>query len=244
MKALVFNIRVNSLYSIRIPFTWQSALTYPILPPSAVIGMLANALQRYKNNKHPVEYLELIEDNLLWAGSRLLKPCIIKSYTMSAITKWEDAIGGKFTNALGRQFAYTELLEISAIFRNDILIEDIVNALQTSPVTCGDSESLASLDGEVMVKNVEETSNIEDITTEYPVPFSMDTHIKEGKGQMYLMHERCKKTSDPFPLILYLVPIEEKNGIFSKSEIRIEKTADMVYKIQDVGYIVMRAQNR
>ncbi|MGQ9510246.1 MAG: CRISPR-associated protein Cas5, partial [Thermodesulfobacteriota bacterium] len=53
MKALVFDIRVNSLYSIRIPFTWQSALTYPVLPPSAVIGMLANALQRYKNDKHP-----------------------------------------------------------------------------------------------------------------------------------------------------------------------------------------------
>ena len=50
MKAIVFTLRLNSLYSIRIPFTWQSALTYPLLPPSAIIGLIANALQRYKND--------------------------------------------------------------------------------------------------------------------------------------------------------------------------------------------------
>ncbi len=107
MKAIVFSIRLNSLYSIRIPFTWQSALSYPLPPPSSIIGMLANALQRYKNNRHPLEYLTMIEDDLLWAGSRLLSPCVIKSYTTSAIVKWEDKIGGKFTNALGKQFAYS-----------------------------------------------------------------------------------------------------------------------------------------
>ena len=110
MKALVFVIRLNSLYSIRVPFTWQSALTYPILPPSSVIGMLANALQRCRNDKHPLEYLDFIENEVLWAGSRLLTPCIIKSYITSAIVKWEDNLGGKFTNALGRQFAYSKKL--------------------------------------------------------------------------------------------------------------------------------------
>jgi len=125
MKALVFDIRVNSLYSIRIPFTWQSALTYPVLPPSAVIGMLANALQRQKNNKHPLEYLDLIENDLLWAGSRLLTPCVIKSYITSAIVKWEDTLGGKFTNALGRQYAYSKKLQIAAIFKNEMPLNDI-----------------------------------------------------------------------------------------------------------------------
>jgi len=72
--------------------------------------MLANALQRNKNNKYPLEYLDLIENDLLWAGSRLLTPCVIKSYTTSAIVKWEDTLGGKFTNALGRQYAYSKKL--------------------------------------------------------------------------------------------------------------------------------------
>ncbi|MFN3740593.1 MAG: CRISPR-associated protein Cas5, partial [Thermodesulfovibrionales bacterium] len=122
----MFNIRVNSLYSIRIPFTWQSALTYPVLPPSAVIGMLANALQRYKNDKHPLEYLDMIENEILWAGSRLFTPCVIKSYTTSAIVKWEDTLGGKFTNAMGRQYAYSKNLQIAAIFKKGWDINDIV----------------------------------------------------------------------------------------------------------------------
>jgi len=70
--------------------------------------MLANALQRNKNNKYPLEYLDLIENDLLWAGSRLLTPCVIKSYTTSAIVKWGGTLGGKFTNALGRQYAYSK----------------------------------------------------------------------------------------------------------------------------------------
>jgi CRISPR-associated Cas5-like protein len=187
MKALVFDIRVNSLYSIRIPFTWQSALTYPVLPPSAVIGMLANALQRNKNNKHPLEYLDLIENDLLWAGSRLLTPCVIKSYTTSAIVKWEDTLGGKFTNALGRQYAYSKKLQIAAIFKNDTLLNDIAEALKTSPLTCGDSESPISLDSEVSIKDVAEDIKDESIQTEYPVPFTKDTKIEEGNGQVYLM---------------------------------------------------------
>ena len=66
MNALSFKIRLNSLYSVTIPYTWQSALIYPILPPSAVIGLLANALQRWKNDKRPMEYLDEVEKNVGW----------------------------------------------------------------------------------------------------------------------------------------------------------------------------------
>ncbi len=238
MKAIVFNIRLNSLYSIRIPFTWQSALTYPLLPPSAVTGMLANALQRYKNNKHPLEYLNLIEDNLIWAGSRLLSPSVIKSYTTSAITKWEDKIGGKFTNALGRQFAYTNHMQVAAVFIEDNLINDIVESLKTSPLTCGDSESAVSLDSELMVKEVEEVTGLTEVETEYPFPFSKETVILEGKGQLYLMHERCRQKEHNFPLILYFVPIEEKEKIFYPSSVRVRPSIEEVFNIQDLGYIL------
>ncbi len=102
-----------------------------MLPPSAVIGMLANALQRYKNDNHPLEYLGLIENDLIWAGSRLLAPCVIKSYTTSAIVKWEDTLGGKFTNALGRQYAYSKRLKVAAIFKDERIINDIKKAIKT-----------------------------------------------------------------------------------------------------------------
>ncbi len=240
MKALLFDIRLNSLYSIRIPFTWQSALTYPVLPPSAVIGMLANALQRYKNDKHPLGYLDLIENNLLWAGSRLLSPCVIKSYTTSAIVKWEDTLGGKFTNALGRQFAYSKKLQISAIFKDERDISDIAQALKASPLTCGDSESPISLDGEVLIKDVSIVQE-ETVQTEYPVPFTKDTDIKEGNGQVYLMHERCKKGSNNFPLVSYIVPITwEKQGILLPSWLKIKVTNERVFMIQGVGYVLSK----
>ena len=241
MKALVFNIRLNSLYSIRIPFTWQSALTYPVLPPSAVIGMLANALQRYKNDKHPLEYLNLIENDLLWAGSRLLAPCVIKSYTTSAIVKWEDALGGKFTNALGRQFAYSRKLQIAAIFKDEV-IKDIEQALRTTPLYCGDSESPVSLDSEVLIKDVTQDIKDETIQTEYPVPFTKDTKIEDGNGQVYLMHERCRKGNENFPLVSYMVPVREEQKILKPSYLKVKVSDKKIFKIEDIGYVLTKPQ--
>jgi CRISPR-associated Cas5-like protein len=239
VKALVFDIRVNS-YSIRIPFTWQSAMTYPVLPPSAVIGMLANALQRQKNNKHPLEYLDLIENDLLWAGSRLLKPCVIKSYTTSAITIFGGPLGKKFTNALGRQYAYSKKLQIAAIFKNDMLLNDIAEALKTSPLTCGDSESPVSLDSEVMIRDVTEDIKEETVQTEFPVPFTKETNIVDGNGVVYLMHERCKKSSNNFPLVSYMVPVREEQRILSPSALTIRVSKEKVFEIKGISNILSK----
>jgi len=240
VKALVFDIRVNSLYSIRIPFTWQSALTYPVLPSSAVIGMLANALQRQKNNKHPLEYLDLIENDLLWAGSRLLKPCVIKSYTTSAITIFGGPLGKKFTNALGRQYAYSKKLQIAAIFKHDMLLNDIAEALKTSPLTCGDSESPVSLDSEVMIRDVTEDIKEETVQTEFPVPFTKETNIVDGNGVVYLMHERCKKSSNNFPLVSYMVPVREEQRILSPSALTIRVSKEKVFEIKGISNILSK----
>lgn len=239
MKALVFDVRINSLYSIRMPFTWQSALTYPVLPPSAVIGMLANALQRHKNNKHPLEYLDLVEDNILWVGSRLLTPCVIKSYVTSAIVKWEDKLGGKFTNALGRQYAYSRKLQVSAIFNESTLISDVKDALKISPLTCGDSESPVSLESDVKPKNVTDISK-GIIQTEYPIPFTKDTRVVEGNGQVYLMHERCKKRGDNFPLISFMVPIREEQNILKPSSLTIEVSEEKALEIEGIGCVLLK----
>ncbi len=243
MKAVVFDIRVNSLYSIRIPFTWQSALTYPILPPSAVIGMLANALQRHKNNKPPLEYLKQIENDLLWAGSRLITPCIIKSYITSAIVKWEDKLGGKFTNALGRQFAYSKKLQVAAIIKDDTQANDIAGAVKLAPLTYGDSESPISLDSEVMIRDVRDaTYDFRDkaIQTQYPIPYTKYTIIEEGNGQVYLMHERCKKSGDNFPLVSYMVPIREREKIIGPSYLKVTVSNEKVFEIDEIGYVLVK----
>ncbi len=241
MRALVFDIRINSLFSIRIPFTWQSALSYPILPPSAVIGILANALQRYKNNKPPLEYLALVEDNILWAGSRLLTPCVIKSYITSSIVKWEDTLGSKFTNVLGRQYAYSRKLQIAVIFKNSTQINDAEKALKTAPLTCGDSESPFSLDGEIIQKDVVEGSK-GIIKTFYPIPFTKDIKIIDGNGRVYLMHERCKKKEDNFPLISYMVPLIEEYNILSPSFLKVKVEEEKILNIKEIGDIVFKAR--
>ncbi len=238
MNAIVFDIRVNSLYSIRIPYTWQSALTFPIMPSSAIIGMLANALQRYKNDKHPIEYLKLIEKNIIWTGSRLLSPCIIKSYITSVVVKWEDIFPWKFTNALGRQFAYTKNLQICAIFKDSNLIGDITVAVKTTPITCGDSESPISVIDKILIKNVTEDTSIKNIKTEYPIPFTDKTRVIAGNGKIYMMHERCERKNGKLPLKTYLVPIKEENGIIYPSFIELEITSESLFKINDIGYVI------
>lgn len=217
MKALRFKLVLNSLYSIRIPFTWQSALTYPILPPSAVIGLCANALQRLKNDRHPLEYLKYLEEKVIWAGSRLLTPCVIKSYVTSTIVKWE----GKPTNALGRQFAYARSLESLVVFNNDEnLIRDLTDALISSPITCGDSESPAYVDGKPEILDVTEVI-AKEVETVFPVPFTHQMEIIKGKGQIYLMHERCYKGGDFFPLKSFIVPVKEDRGILYPTSIKL-----------------------
>lgn len=240
MKAIVFTLRLNSLYSIRIPFTWQSALTYPILPPSAIIGLIANALQRYKNDKHPIEYLKKVEEEIIWAGSRLLTPCIIKSYTTSAITKWEDMfVGGKFTNALGRQFAYSKNLEIAVICKNNLMIQEIINSLLTSPLTCGDSESLVTLESFPQIREVEEIISNDIVETLFPVPFVKEIEIVNGSGQVYLMHERCLKRNGKYPLRSYIVPIKKIKGILQPATLKIRGERLKIYKIKDIPtYII------
>jgi CRISPR-associated Cas5-like protein len=235
MRAIIFTLRLDSLYSIRIPFTWQSALTYPVLPPSGVIGLVANALQRYKNDKHPRKYLEEIEQEVVWAGSRLLAPCIIKSYTTSAITKWEETIGGKFTNALGRQFAYSKNLQAIAIFKNsDLSLDEIVEALQTCPLTCGDSESPFTIEDHPQIKDIEEIVSDDVIETYFPVPFVKNIEIINSSGQIYLMHEKCLKKDEKYPLRSYVVPIREVKGILQPTTLKVRGDGMKIFKIRDI----------
>jgi len=253
MKALQFQLRLCSLYSVRIPFTWQSALTYPFLPPSAIIGLIANALQRFDNKEPPLEYLREVEKNVLWAGSRLLSPCVIKSYITSAIVKWEESLGGKFTNALGRQFAYARYLESLVLFKEEAeeslinkeesFINKVIEALRNSPITCGDSESPCVVE-KIELKKVFEEKIPKEVETLFPVPFSQDLELKSGKGEVYLVHERCLKEGGNFPLVSYLVPIERKRGIFYPTSLKVLVNKDKVYRIEGLGHLVVRIEEK
>lgn len=209
--------------------------------------MIANALQRFKSDLHPIKYLELVEDNVIWAGSRLLAPCVIKSYTMSAIVKWEDKLGGKFTNALGRQFGYSRNLQVLVVFQDDFFIKDnslidtISIAIKSTPLTCGDSESPISVESEIKIVDAQFSDKTENIITDYPVPFSQKIEIVHGVGRLFLVHERCIKREDSLPLKNFLLPIKEKNGVLEHSQLTINSLSDdfKVIEINDLGKIVI-----
>ncbi|MCD6318593.1 CRISPR-associated protein Cas5 [Candidatus Aerophobetes bacterium] len=244
MKAIALTIRLDSLYSIRIPYTWQSALAYPLPPPSTIIGMLTNALQRYKNDKPPLYYLDKVEENVIWAGARLrlLSPAVVKSYTTSAITKWEVELGGKSTNALGRQYVFTKNVEVVAVIDEETFAQELVNILPSVPITCGDSESIATVEN---IKPLLETKLREFppdtvFETEFPIPFNLQKiEIIEGSGRLYLVHERCKKRGKEFPLVNYLFPLREENNILhpTKFTIRIKQPV-FILEIEDVGKVI------
>ena len=240
MKAIALTIRLDSLYSIRIPYTWQSSLTYPLPPPSAIIGMLANALQRYKNDNPPLYYLDKIEENVIWVGARLLSPAVVKSYTTSAITNRDAKLGGKSTNALGRQYVFTKNVEVVAVIKEDNFIHELVCALQNAPITCGDSESIATIENIESFLKTDEIKSKKDVETQFPIPFDpQKIEVIEGFGRLYLVHERCKKERNSFPLLNYLFPLREKNGVLhpAKFILRIKQPAS-VLEIESKGIII------
>ncbi len=226
MKALIFDVRLNSLFSIRIPYTWQSALIYPVLPPSAVIGMLANALQRVENKKHPREYLKELESKIIWVGARLLSPCIVKSYTTSAIFNWKIKMGGKATNSLGREFGFTKNVQIIAVMKNeDNLLSMLLLGLKRTSLTMGDSESALTIERIYPIYNIKEYTIEKEIETFFPFPFSFEQiEITAGTGRVYMIHEKCMKDESKknLPLITYIFPIKEENSILFPTTLKIK----------------------
>jgi len=242
MKAIAFTFILNSLYSIRIPYTWQSALTYPLPPPSTIIGMLANVLQRYRNSQSPLYYLDRVEENIVWAGARLLSPAVLKSYITSAITKWNVELGGKSTNALGRQYVFAKNIEVVVVIKEDRFVQELADALRSAPITCGDSESVATIrEIKSFLKTDElEPKSVIELKTQFPIPFDLEKmKIIEGFGRIYLIHERCKKKGKEFPLRSYLFPLREENGILypAKFTVKIKGSASML-KIKSVGIVI------
>jgi len=242
MKAIAFTIRLNSLYSIRIPYTWQSALTYPVPPPSTIIGMLANALQRFKNNQSPIYYLDEVEENVVWTGARLLSPAIVKSYTTSAITKWGVELGRKSTNALGREYIFTRGIKVVVAIKKDSFIQKLVDALWNVSITCGDSESIATIEkisSPLQINELELTPNKE-LRTKFPIPFDFQKmEITASSGRLYLVHERCKKKGKKFPLVNYLFPLREKNGVLYPTELTVRvKSLVSLLEVESIGTVV------
>lgn len=237
MKAVRFKLKFSSLYSIRLPYTFQSALTYPVMPPSSIIGMLANALHRYRKDD-PLRCLNEVKQKVKWSGSRLMEKCIVKSQVVSTIKESGEP------DALSREFAFSkEGLEILVIVEDDFS-NDICESLKNAPITGGDGESIAFVE-ELEEVNIQQevSSSRHSIDTKYPVVFYRNrVTLCGGDCKIYLFPDygnresggsRRSRESRGF-LIPYLVPVKQVGNVFCPTEVKVEVNLDEGGSIYEV----------
>src|SRR3990172_9373453 len=106
MIAIEFRLKVSSMYSIRVPYSYQCARTYPLPAPSTIKGLCANALWR-KEGGDPVALMKAIHEASLGATSRAEQPIAVSSCTVRVVPM----------NALLRQFAFTPHIDCMIAFK-------------------------------------------------------------------------------------------------------------------------------
>ena len=84
LQALECDFLISSLFSMRMPYTMQSALSYPLPPPSTLLGILANAIYRLKKIP-PLDAVQAVYQKVDWAIASPSTPIVSRSYTLSTI---------------------------------------------------------------------------------------------------------------------------------------------------------------
>ncbi|HXH13099.1 MAG TPA: type I-A CRISPR-associated protein Cas5a [Alphaproteobacteria bacterium] len=215
MKALVCHLLPGSLYSIKVPFTHQSGLVYPLPPPSTLKGLLANALQRCEDIG-PLEALAEVEREVRCLGAYPLSPIVLKMHIVSSVNAFERSAGGKATDALSRQFAFTHRLGVAVIGDAEPFLDRLATALSYSPVHLGDTESpVTCVDIAIEELSVRPGSMGETIRTQLyvPVPW-IEGYAAEH--EIYWVHTECWRAQALHP---YLFPLTHSGDLLRPATI-------------------------
>lgn len=206
------------MYSIRVPYSYQCARTYPLPAPSTIKGLCANALWRNEGN-NPLEHMNTIQKATLGATSRTEKTIAISSCTVSTLDLAKKE--GKKTDAKLRQFAFTPYIDCLIALKDgsEELGNKIVEALKISPVYLGDSESLVSVLPETVqsVPNIEEINEGTEITVNSLVKFDFikDRKVTSKGVVLYMQDDPC---ADDAILERYMAPLMQEGDIYKPLE--------------------------
>ncbi len=216
MNVVEFSFRLSSLFSMRIPYTYQSALTYPIPPPSVLKGMAANALQRWERTD-PVNTFRKVEQDIPYAFGVALGPVVVRSYILRLL-KLE---GNKpiETDALPRQFGWSVGYRAYFLAKEENLATDLAKALRHTPLSLGDGESLlypeySRLWSNPRQEKVPAGSQVE--TEAYVAKDLVDVRSANSRPQLFWVHERSLESRE---LIPYLFPLKYKDGLYEPETI-------------------------
>ena len=237
MKLLRFQLLPQSLVSMRLPFTWQAATSYPLPPPSTVLGLLANALWETRKREHPLGALEELEGAKPRVWARALGPM---PATYTTLTTWFSE-GGVKSNILPRQFLFAPAgFEVFVLLESETLLGELKEALVCAPLYLGDSEGLVSVSGvEVLEAEVGEGEEVPEaeLLTYFPL------NAVEGEapeGTLFWVNERCIiRKSDEMEAYLFPVVREGKVWRLAKRDggsVRL-KRGYRVFKLEGLTLI-------
>jgi len=109
--AIEFRLKLSSMYSIRIPYSYQCARTYPLPAPSTIKGLCANALWEYESG-NPIEKLKEIHQASIGASSRTDSSIAVSSCIVRIIPM----------NALLKEFAFTPCIDCMIVLKKGMRI--------------------------------------------------------------------------------------------------------------------------
>ena len=206
MIAVEFRLKLSSTYSIRVPYSYQCARTYPLPAPSTIKGLCANALWRIEGGD-PTIIMQSISQSSRGATSRAEQRIAVSSCTVRVIPM----------NALLRQFAFTPYIDCMIAFKDDgeHIAERIVEALRVAPVCLGDSESLVNViqGGVHLISNIEEVAEGREISINslFKFDFARDKQMN-GKGViLYMQDNPC---ADDAVLERYIAPLKQEGDSY------------------------------
>lgn len=208
MIAVEFRLKVSSMYSIRVPYSYQCARTYPLPMPSTIKGLCANALWR-KDGGNPVSLMKAIHEASSGATSRAEQSIAVSSCTVRVVPM----------NALLRQFAFTPSIDCMIVLKDDGLGSRVAEALKISPVYLGDSESLVSVLPE-SVNSVNRISPVNkddkvEVNTLVKFDFIENNSINEKGVVLYMQDDPC---ADDAVLERYIAPLKQNGDSYSPIE--------------------------
>jgi CRISPR-associated Cas5-like protein len=208
MIGLEFRLKLSSAYSIRVPYSYQCARTYPLPAPSTIKGLCANALWRLQGGD-PVQILNDINKSSIIATSRTVYQIAITSCTVRVVPM----------DALLRQFAFTPYIDCMIVFKDNVkaLVRQIEEYLKISPVYLGDSESLACITPESVNSEVkfDSVSKDKDVEVNALVKFNVVRNNSEKGVVLYMQDDSC---SPEAILHRYIAPLRQKGDSYEPLE--------------------------
>ncbi len=208
MIAVEFRLKISSAYSIRVPYSYQCARTYPLPAPSTIKGLCANALWRTEGG-NPKEILENVNKGSFGAASRSEYSIAISSCTVRVIPM----------NALMRQFAFTPHIDCMIVFKDESLANRIKEALKIAPIYLGDSESLVcaetgSVHSEIPTRQINEGEEVK-INSLVKFEFIKGNTISEKGVILYMQDDSCSQDA---VLNRYIAPLKQQGDSYSPIE--------------------------